>query len=663
MHLKRNIFLSFCILLACQTFGQDTSLYLKPIPVFAKQDTILKLAMITATIPHYELQQAKLDELGAADVGDALKYVPGVQLRDYGGIGGIKTVSFRSLGAGHTTVQMDGNQIPNVQSGVINLSSFELFGLEKVAFSSGRAVDQRSSATAYLQANTIALNSKLASQPTKFRLGFYSNSMSINAYENGGLAQARLGKRFFIGGQFLLRLGSGTYPFYHPEEDGAVLRTRANTALFNYRWRTLLGYDHGKTKVTTSLSFNDNEQELPGAAVLFNPSNDQKLWNKDWRANLNHSFKKGKWVWQNHIDFNQNYTRYFDPYNLSLLGFIDVDYQQRNLAGGSILSKSFRFPAERIFIGSDVIASHLLSQTINGAPQRMQSNSVIGGATLFGKFKLDANLTAQFIIDRLGESVTGQERNYGKLSPFISLGYSPLKKATLRLRAFFKNTFRMPTFNDLYYNFIGNTNLLPEDANLFNLGVTYGVYKKRWTAEFSADAYYNRVTNKIIAIPTKDLFNWSMQNIGSTDIRGVEVGGLLSFAVREFRITTNTNHSFNESIDVTDPSSENYGDQIPYTPYYSSSNGFNVTWKGYGFSSNVLISGFRFSLNENNYANLLPGFVDLNSGLSKKFNLKSNELFVDLKVQNLLNKNYQVIRSFPMPGRYYQLRIKYTIKK
>jgi outer membrane receptor protein involved in Fe transport len=663
MQLKRNIFFSFCILLACQTFGQDTSRYLKTIPVFAQKDTTLKLAVITATIPHYELKLAKLDELGAADVGDALKYVPGVQLRDYGGIGGIKTVSFRSLGAGHTTVQMDGNYVPNVQSGVINLSSFELFGLEKVSFSTGRAVDLRSSATAYLQANTIALNSILASQPTKFRLGFYSNTTSINAYENGGLAQARLGKRFFVGGQFLLRHGSGAYPFYHPEEDGTVLRTRANTALFNYRWRTLLGYDHGKTKVTASLSFNDNEQELPGAAVLFNASNDQKLWNKDWRANLNHSFKNGKWTWQNHVDFNQNYTRYFDPHHLSLLGFIDVDYQQRNFASGSILSKSFRFPAERVFIGTDVIASSLLSETVNGNPNRLQSNSVIGGATLFGKFKLDANVTTQFIFDRFDEGVTVQERNYSKLSPFVSIGYSPLKKANLRLRTFFKNTFRMPTFNDLYYNFIGNTNLLPEDANLFNLGVTYGIYKKRWTAEFSADAYFNRVRNKIVAIPTKDLFNWSMQNIGSTDIRGVDLGGLISFSVREFRITANTNHSLNESIDVTDPSSETYGSQIPYTPYYSSSNGLNVTWKGYGFSSNVLISGFRFSLNENNYANLLPGFVDLNLGLSKKFIVKSNAFFIDLKVQNLLNKNYQVIRSFPMPGRYYQLRIKYTINK
>lgn len=663
MQLKRVICMSLCILFACYNYAQDTSRYLKTIPVFAKQDTILKLSVISATIPHYELKLEKLDELGAADVGDALKYVPGVQLRDYGGIGGIKTVSFRSLGAGHTAVQLDGNQIPNVQSGVINLSSFELFGLEKVSFSTGRAVDQRSSATAYLQANTIALNSVLASQPNKFRLGFYSNTTSINAYENGGFAQARLGKRFFLGAQFLLRFGNGAYSFFHPDEDGTKIRTRSNTALFNYRWRTLLGYAFGKTKVTANLSFNNNEQELPGAAVLFNPSNDQKLWNKDWRANVNHSLKKNKWLWQNHLDFNQNYTRYLDPYYLNLAGYIDVDYQQNNLGGGSILSKSFRFPAERIFIGSDVIASELISESVIGAPRRLQSNSVIGGATLFGKFKLDANLTAQFILDSFNDEVNTEDRNFSKLSPFISLGYSPFKKSTFRLRAFFKNTYRMPTFNDLYYNFIGNTNLLPEDASLFNLGMTYGVYKKAWTAEFSGDAYYNRVTNKIVAIPTKDLFNWSMQNIGTTDIRGIDLGGLISFSIRKFRITANSNHSFNESIDVSVPSSPTYGNQIPYTPYYSSSNGFSVTWKGFSFSSNVLITGFRFSLNENNYANLLPGFVDLNLGLSKKVRIKANEFFVDLKVQNVLNKNYQVIRSFPMPGRYLQLRVKYTIKK
>ncbi len=662
MQLIRNICTSYCILFVLFSSAQDSSRVLKTVPVFAKQDSVLRLAIISATIPHFELKAAKFDELGAVDVGDALKYVPGVQLRDYGGIGGVKTLSFRSLGAGHTAVQLDGRQIPNVQTGVINLSSFELFGLEKIAFSSGRAVDLRSSATAYIQANTIALNSILASQPAKFRMGIYSNSTTINSYENGLYLQTRLGKRFFIGVQGLVRFGNGQYKFIHPENQADIIHTRTNTALFNYRVRGVAGFVGDKNSVTLSAFGNQNEQELPGAAVLFNPSNDQKLCNSDWGVSLNHILRINKWNWQNHVSYQDNYTNYLDPFYLNLDGFIDVEYDQDNLDVGTILSRSFRFPAERIYIGTDLIASNLVGNSIVGDPNRIQSNSVIGGSTLFSRFKLDANITAQLIKDEYN-STSVQNREFLKFSPFIAIGYRPFAKAAFRIRAFYKNTFRMPTFNDLYYNFIGNTGLLPEDASLFNLGLTYGIEKKKWSAEFTVDGFYNRVKNKIVAIPTKDLFNWSMQNIGETAIRGVDIGALVVFKLNESQLTLNSNHSFNSSIDVTDISSPTYGHQIPYTPYYSSTNGISWFVKGFTFSSNALISGYRFSLNENIYANLLPGFVDINLGVSKAIKFNKSDLKIDFKLMNLLNKNYQVIRSFPMPGRYLQLRLKYTLNK
>ena len=42
--------------------------------------------------------------MGVADVAEAVKHFAGVQVRDYGGIGGLKTVGVRGLGAMHTGV-------------------------------------------------------------------------------------------------------------------------------------------------------------------------------------------------------------------------------------------------------------------------------------------------------------------------------------------------------------------------------------------------------------------------------------------------------------------------------------------------------------------------------------------------------------------------------
>ena len=170
-------------------------------------------------------------------------------------------------------------------------------------------------------------------------------------------------------------------------------------------------------------------------------------------------------------------------------------------------------------------------------------------------------------------------------------------------------------------------------------------------------------SNKIVAIPTKDLFNWSMQNIGIVEARGADIGFLWSVRLKEVDVHFNPNHAFNASLDRTNLEGITYGQQIPYTPYYTSTNSLAVEWKGCKISSNVLYSSFRYSLNENIYANYLPPFWDLNAGLSKAFEMKSSNVLIDFKVMNILNKNYQVIRSFPMPGRYVQLRLKYTLEK
>ncbi len=639
-------------------FSQDTTRLLKPVPVFSLGDQVLRVSILTSTVPHFEFSAQKMNELGGLDVGDAVKFIPGVQLRDYGGIGGLKTVSFRSLGAGHTGILVDGSSIPNVQSGVANLSSFELFGLEKMQFSSGQIVGQEASASAFTHASAIALNSILFTPPKKFKLGIYSNTTTINSFEKGIYLQTKLGKHFFTGIQAMTRFGSGEYEYIHSQAQENGTLDRVNTAMFNYRLRWVTGYTKKQLKLTLSAFYNNNQQELPGAVVLYNPSNDQKLWNEDFRINLNHRSEKGKWLFLTHTDFQSNYTRYYDPFSLNLQGFVDVTYQQTSSGLGAMVYRQFRFPSERIFFGSDALYTTLHGNEMVSAPSRIQQVHVIGGSTVFRKFKVESNLSAQVAGDYSNDTNTNR---FFKLSPFLAVAYLPIQNVNLRLRGFYKNTYRLPTFNDLYYNFIGNNELKPEDAQLFNLGFTYGIDHKQSGIEVTADVYQTAVTNKIVAIPTKDLFNWSMQNIGKTKIKGLDLAVFIFFKVKKIDVHVNSNHSFNQSIDVTEETSITYGHQIPYTPFYSSSSGVSINWKKINLNANAIYSGFRYSLNENNYTNLLPAFTDLNVGLAYTFKFLSSELLVDAKVMNVLNKNYEVIRSFPMPGRYYQFRLKYTI--
>ena len=54
--------------------------------------------------------------LRSASLADAIRDFSGLQMRDYGGVGGLKTVNVRSLGSAHTAVFIDGVPIDNAQN-------------------------------------------------------------------------------------------------------------------------------------------------------------------------------------------------------------------------------------------------------------------------------------------------------------------------------------------------------------------------------------------------------------------------------------------------------------------------------------------------------------------------------------------------------------------
>ena len=81
---------------------------------------------VISTAPTQLVTQKQLLYQGVTDLSDALRRFSGVNVRDYGGAGGVKTISVRSLGSQHTAVAYDGITITDAQSGQIDLSRFLL---------------------------------------------------------------------------------------------------------------------------------------------------------------------------------------------------------------------------------------------------------------------------------------------------------------------------------------------------------------------------------------------------------------------------------------------------------------------------------------------------------------------------------------------------------
>ena len=115
----------------------------------AQTDTAKKLKQVTirtAPLPQIQgiapVQQISADafyQYSAFSVADAIRNFSGVNIKDYGGIGGLKTISVRGLSANHTAVLYDGIQLNDAENGQVDLGKFNLNNVQEITLYNGQS--------------------------------------------------------------------------------------------------------------------------------------------------------------------------------------------------------------------------------------------------------------------------------------------------------------------------------------------------------------------------------------------------------------------------------------------------------------------------------------------------------------------------------------------
>lgn len=67
-------------------------------------EVVVKAKTYKEVIPAQTLKGEELRKLNSFSVADAIRYFSGLQIKDYGGVAGLKTVNIRSMGTNHTGV-------------------------------------------------------------------------------------------------------------------------------------------------------------------------------------------------------------------------------------------------------------------------------------------------------------------------------------------------------------------------------------------------------------------------------------------------------------------------------------------------------------------------------------------------------------------------------
>ncbi|RZK42292.1 MAG: TonB-dependent receptor [Pedobacter sp.] len=618
-------------------------------------------------VPLQLLSSSELKRINSLSVADAIRYFSGVQLKDYGGIGGLKTVNVRSMGSNHTAIFYNGIQLGNAQNGQVDLGKYSLDNLEEIALLSGQNTDLLQPAKAYASASSIFLRTKSPSfslgkknnLQTTFKTGdFGLINPSINYQQklsdnlSGGISMEYVRAH----GRYKFNYTNGVYDTTAVRNNGDVERIRLEASLFGTlkndgKWNALF------------YSF-VSERGLPGAIVSNKFNYNQRIWDRNLFIQGSLSQKLGNRIsLLLNSKLSYDYTRFLDPEYVAIDGFLDNRFHEKE----AYISAAVQYRISKIWelaLSSDFQNQRLDANLYRFAyPNRSSVLNVLSTSIKTGRLNLQANVLSTTVIDKVREY--GSAGNKQIFSPTILLSWKVFKDEELRLRAFYKDIFRMPTFNDLYYTFIGNTLLKPEFTKQYNLGFTYfkASGTDKWLPfEVQTDVYYNEVTDKIIAQPGANLIRWIMYNIGKVEVRGLESSIKSGYRLsKDLTLGTAVNYTYQQAIDVTSVSEESYKHQIPYIPTHSGSLLAKVDFKNFKFNYSFIYTGARYNQKANIIYNYMEPWYTHDTAIGYELPLKKSTLNINAEVNNLLNQYYDVIPNFPMPGRNYRLTLSYVL--
>ncbi|MDQ4139852.1 MAG: TonB-dependent receptor, partial [Bacteroidota bacterium] len=247
------------------------------------------------------------------------------------------------------------------------------------------------------------------------------------------------------------------------------------------------------------------------------------------------------------------------------------------------------------------------------------------------------------------------------LAPTLGFALDVLQKNkyTLTWKGAATRGYRVPTLNDRYWP-TGNANLKPENSYNFETGFMHKYILNRLTLESEVTAYQMQVENWIQWLPATSTGIWSPQNLKEVHASGFELSSKAKWSLYQVKLTGGINYSYTSSRQAQTYSSvsEPIGKQLIYVPYHTATAFADITYKTWLITANYQFTGSRYTTAENTLSLPAYGLISLYSG--KTIPIGKTSFQIIARVNNLTNQVYQNLEYYAMPGRNYQLSIRFT---
>jgi len=605
----KNCFV-FCLVLLCQFIS-------------AQQDSIIKLdeVLITdAQLKKFSNSQSVLKLTDSVisnnktSLTSLLNYNSVIYFKE-NGLGMVSSPSFRGTTASQTAVIWNGININSQLNGQTDFNTISAKDFNSVAIrAGGGSAIYGSSAIG----GSIHLNSDL-NFATKFNNTLEVNYGSFNSVGGNYKMQVATNK---FSSQASISRNSSDNDFAYLDTD----KRNENGQFYNSSFNVNFGYKINSTNVLKFYSYLfEGERHFSG--TLAAPSK-SKYIDLNTRNLLEWMGSYGQFTSKLKVAFLTEKYKYFENAATSIFSYgeaktVTTKYDLSYKINSKIELNSILDYTQTIGSGSDI-----------GEDKRQ-----IGSGILLFKHKPFSKFLYEIAVRK--EITT----NYDSPVLFsVGTNYSPFKSYQLKING--SRNFRIPTFNDLYWQGSGNTNLQPESSYQAEIGHDF----KFKNTTFSITNYYIKIQDLIQWSPDSS-GNWRPNNVAEVSTYGLEV--LLNYNKRLGK----NQFDFSATYAYTVSEDEIKKKQLIYVPFHKFTASLAYAFDSFTAHYQYLYNGEVFTSSDNYYS--LDDFWVSNVGIDYYFG-KKKLLQLGLNVSNIFNKNYQSVAIRPMPGRNYTINLTFN---
>ncbi len=548
-----------------------------------------------------------IEKSGAQNLADALTDFTSVNISNYGGPGTDKNIRMRGSTAAQVLVMVDGRPVNNPRDGQVDLSTIPLENIDRVEVMHGPGSSLYGSSAMGGVVNIITKSPPKSGQ----KVEAYSSFGTARTYVERLSQGAKISKfGYLISGEYQSSVGF-----------------RPNSAFNAEACNLKLGYElNNQNNINLNSGFYKNKLGVSGSLTYFDPDDKQntlkRFFDFNWDFKPDTQTDLSAKVYQNYdrLEFMENGAeQIWDTAN------------KKDIHATTVRGVDLQFDKQLLDLYRLVCGFNYVKNMNDSTATAKHEYSVTAGylqnhLDLFEKLKI--NFGAR--LDDYSNLSTQINPNFDFLYTF---------NEDIKLHGLISRSFRAPTFNDLYWldtgdGMKGNPNLKPEKGITTELGVETRINKY-----FTSGLTYYRSDYK-------QLIQWSYdsgsgitqpENINSAVINGLE-------SENKIYISDNLDLDINYTyLMARDKDTHKY---LVYQPKnkldtclkYHDHNGLTVELKGQ-------FTGQRFADADNN--SKVKSFFVFGLSVSKKF---KQGLTCFSSIDNILNRKYQVIRDYPMPG-------------